>query len=168
MPRWIIAVGLDAPEAENGYDNLLAVIRRSLGVMVSASEHRNRKNMGQADLILLPDLTGFASGDYSRAKELADRGYEAARHKGRFLATLAVDEAEWATYLADRSSRRRPAWVPPHFIDIKGITSDRQKRLTREMEGELARSFDRSKLEHALTRITGIGPYKSADYGFVD
>ncbi|MBL8175965.1 MAG: patatin-like phospholipase family protein [Bryobacterales bacterium] len=136
----IIAVGLETPESENGYDNLLAVIRRSLGIMVSASEHRHRKSMRQADLILLPDLTGFSSGDYSRAKELADRGYEGAKRKGRFLATLAVDEAEWATYLADRNSRRRAAWIRPQFIDINGFAFDRKKRLAREMERELALS----------------------------
>jgi len=164
----IIAVGLETPDSDSAYDNLLTVVKRSLGVMVSASENRNIKSLGQADLILLPDLTGFSSGSYDRGKELADRGYAEAKRKARFLATLAVDEAEWTALMADRRSRRRPDWIQPKFVDVQGMAPAKNQHPVHHLSDKLAKPFDRLQLEDALTEITGLGRYNSADYGFVN
>ncbi|MFN0172692.1 MAG: patatin-like phospholipase family protein [Bryobacteraceae bacterium] len=164
----IIAVGLETPDSDNAYDNLLSVVKRSLGIMVSANENRNIKSLGQADLILLPDLSGFSSGSYDRGKELAARGYEEAKRKARFLEILAVDEAEWTALMADRGSRRRPAWIQPNFVEVQGTALTNNQGPASGLSGELARPLNRARFEEALTRITGLGPYKSADYGFVN
>ncbi len=58
----IIAVGLDAPASAGDFNNLLAIVRRSLGVMVVANENRNVKTLRQTDLLLVPDLAGFSLG----------------------------------------------------------------------------------------------------------
>jgi NTE family protein len=163
----IIAVGLETPGSDGGYDNLLAIARRSVGVMVSANENRNIKSLGQADLILLPDLTGFSSGSYDHATELAERGYQEAKRKARFLATLAVEEAEWTALLASRESRRRPEWIQPRFVAVQGMAPVKNRPPAHELSDELAKPPDRLKFEEALTEITGLGRYKSADYGFV-
>jgi NTE family protein len=164
----IIAVGLDTPGSDSAYDNLLSVAKRSLGLMASANESRNIKSLGQADLILLPDLTGFSSKDFDRGKELADRGYEATKRKARFLEVLAVDEAEWTALMAARGSRRRPEWIQPHFVDVQGMVLADTRRPSHELSGKLANPLDRREFEDALAEITGLGRYRSADYGFVD
>lgn len=164
----IIAVGLETPDSDSGYDSLLSVVRRSLGVMVAASENRNIKSLGQADLILLPDLTGFSSGSYDRSKELAERGYQEAKRKARFLDVLAVDEAEWTALIADRMSRRHPEWIQPKFVEIRGLAAAQSQQPLHHLSGELANPADRLGFENALTAITGLGRYKSADYGFVN
>lgn len=163
----IIAVGLEPP-ASDGYDNLLAIARRSLTVMVSANENRNIKSLGQADLILLPDLTGFSAGSYDHHREIADRGYREARRKARFLETLAVDDAEWTALVADRGSRRRPEWIQPKFVEVRGIAPVKNRPPAHQLSGELAAPPNRLKFEDALTEITGLGRYESADYGFVN
>ncbi|MDP3001379.1 MAG: patatin-like phospholipase family protein, partial [Bryobacterales bacterium] len=162
----IIAVGLETPASDGGYDNLLAIAGRSLGVMVSANENRNIKSLGQADLILLPDLTGFSAGSYDHGEELADRGYQEAKRKARFLETLAVDEAEWTALVASRASRRRPEWIQPKFVEVQGLAPFKNRPPAHELSGELAKPPDRLKFEEALTEITGLGRYESADYGF--
>ncbi len=164
----IIAVRLETPDSDSAYDNMLSVVKRSLGMMVSASESRNIKSLGRADLILLPDLTGFSSGSYDRGKELADRGYEEAERKARFLEVLAVGEAEWKAILADRGSRRREEWIQPKFVDVAGMALVKNQHLPHEVIEGLAKPADRLKFEEALTEITGLGRYKSADYGFVN
>jgi len=163
----IIAVGLETPDSDSAYDNLLAVVRRSLGIMVSANENRNMKSLGLADLILLPDLTGFSSGSYDHGKELADRGYQEAKRKARFLETLAIGETEWTALMADRKSRRRAEWIQPAFVEVDGMVLAENQHPAHDLGDAVAKPFDRLKLEDALTEITGLGRYKSADYGFV-
>ncbi len=162
----IIAVGLEAPDADGGYDNLLAIVKRSLSVMVSANEKRNIKSLGQADLILLPDLTGYSPGSYSHGKELAERGYEEAKRKARFLEVLAVDEAEWTALRAGRASRRRPEWIQPKFVEVQGMLAAKNQQPAHHLINKLAKPLDRRRLEDALTQITGLGRYESADYSF--
>lgn len=163
----IIAVGLNTLDNDGGYDNLLAAVRRSLGIMVSANEMRNMKSLGKADLILLPDLNGFSASSYSQSTELADRGYEEADRKSRFLQTLAVGEAEWASIKATRASRRRPEWIQPEFLEVRGMVGIRNERLPSSLSGELDVPLTQPKLEDQLTELTGLGRYKSADYGFL-
>lgn len=163
----IIAVRIEAADPNSSYENLIAVVKRSLGVMIAASENRNLKNLGQADLILTPDFSGMASVSYDRATELADRGYEEAQRKARFLEVLALDEAEWTALLADRKSRRRPEWIEPRFVEVDGMPLVTGRLPAPTARHEPARPLDRAQLEGALTGITGLGRYKSADYGFL-
>lgn len=164
----IIAVGIDAPTANSAYDNLLAVVRRSLGIMVSANEIRNKASLRKADVLLLPDLTGYSAGSYERGQEIVVRGYEEAERKAHFLKTLAVDEATWAALMAARESRRRPEWIQPKFVDIEGMVLGENQYPARDLHDELIMPFDRRRFEDALTGLTGQGRYKSADYGFVN
>jgi NTE family protein len=164
----IIAVGIETPDSDSAYDNLVAIAKRSLGIMVSASTNRHLKSLGQADLILLPDLTGFSSGSYDHGKELADRGYEEANRKARFLEVLAVDAAEWEALTAGRESRRRPEWIQPKFVDVQGMALAENQPTANDLSDKLAKPLDRHEFEDTLTQITGLGRYKSADYGFVN
>jgi NTE family protein len=164
----IIAVGLETPASDSTYDNLLAVVKRSIGIMVSANETRNIRSLGQADLILLPDLTGFSSLSYECGKEIAGRGYQEAQRKARFLQVLAVDPTEWTALVAGRQSRRRPEWIQPKFVDVHGMAEAKNQPAALELSGDLAKPLDRTEFESALTRLTGLGRYKSADYGFVN
>jgi NTE family protein len=162
----IIAVSLDTPASGGGYEDLLAVVRRSLGVMVTTNENRNIKSLGQTDLILLPNLAGFSPGGYEHVKELADRGYQAAQGKAPLLETLAVNEAEWAALMAERASRRRPEWIQPKFVDVQGMAPSDNQHEVRNLSAQLAKPLDHLKFEDSLTEITGLGRYKSADYYF--
>lgn len=162
----IIAVGLDSPESDQTYGNMIGVVRRSLGMMTSANERRNMKSLSDADIILMPDLEGFTSQSYDQGKLLADRGYREAGRKRRFLETLAVDEADWAAIIAERKRRRKPEWNQPEFVEVTGIPEGGKRISPLGLVGVPAGTLDRPALEGALDRITGLGRYKAADYGF--
>ena len=89
--------------------------------MVFANENRNIKSLGQTDLILLPDLTGFSSSSYERGKELADRGYQAAQGKASFPGEPRGGRSGMGGPDGGRASRRRPEWIQPKFVDVQGM-----------------------------------------------
>ncbi len=74
--EYTIAVVLDSPPVNRkGLDNILSVAGRSLNVMITENELRNRQS---ADLVLAPDLKGLSAGDFAKFEEFETRGYEAA------------------------------------------------------------------------------------------
>ena len=82
------------------------VAEQSISVTIAYNE---REHMGMADLLLVPSLTGLGGLDSAHTHELAERGYQAAQQKERFLATLALKDADWAAYVAARNARLLPA-----------------------------------------------------------
>jgi NTE family protein len=134
--------------------SLTNVLTQAVSVAVSVTERENLRN---ADLILAPSLVGISGIDYSHARELAERGYQAAAQKQRFLATLALNDADWAAYVAERKRRMKPA--APREAQVVAQSAD--PALTRYAQAEMKRSgreLTLPELEHKLsTLVAGSG-----------
>ena len=102
----VVAVHFSTPvPPARQLQSLPNVLTQAVSVAVSVTERENLRN---ADLVLAPSLVGIGGIDYTHARELIERGYQAAAQKQRFLATLALNDADWAAYLAERRSRMKP------------------------------------------------------------
>ena len=72
----VIAVVMEKPPVgSKELESILGVTGRAVDVMILNQEKRS---MALADLVVAPDLQGFASDDFKRAPELAQRGSMAA------------------------------------------------------------------------------------------
>jgi NTE family protein len=113
----VIAVHFSTPvPPKRQLQSLSNVLTQAVSVAVSVTERENLRN---ADLVLAPSLAGIGGTDYTHARELIERGYQAAAQKQRFLATLALDDAAWAAYLAERRSRMKPPPPPAHRLVVR-------------------------------------------------
>ena len=158
----VIAVALRSQGIEGKPpSSILGIANRTLDIQVVGNQERN---MGLADILLMPELGGFGSLSFDRAKELETLGYEAAEKKARFLETLAVNDSDWAAHLQARQSRRRKATVTPAFIEVTAVPQDQVPPIEERLSHLTGTGFNRAALERELTIITGYGRYKSADY----
>lgn len=161
----VIAVALDKPFAQEQFSSLLAVAGRSISVMVAANE---RRSMGLADLVIMPDLNGLDGSDYYKAGEFIERGQAAAQQKAAMLAHLGVPDAEYAQYLARRRGRRQPAAVRPQLIVVEGgLARKRREALVAALASGPAKPIDIGRLERELDTIAGMGRYDAASYSFL-
>ncbi|MDR3765340.1 MAG: patatin-like phospholipase family protein [Acidobacteriota bacterium] len=102
----VIGVHFDLPiPQEKRLHSLDSVLMQSVSVAVAFNE---REALHSADLILAPSLHGIGGIDVAHTHELIERGYQAAEQKARFLSTLALNDADWASYQAERRARLRP------------------------------------------------------------
>jgi NTE family protein len=146
----VIAVHFNTPvPPKSQLQSLPNVLTQAVSVAVSVTE---RESLRTADLVLAPSLVGIGGTDYTHARELIERGYQAAAQKQRFLATLALDDADWAAYLAERRSRIKQ---PPPAID-RLVAHSTDPSLARYAQAE----FDRrdgplplSQIEHELSTL---------------
>jgi NTE family protein len=161
----VIAVALDKPFDAGQFTSLLGVAGRSISVMVAANE---RRSMGLADLVLMPDLNGLESNDYLKAEEFIRRGRDAAARKAMWLEQLSVSEDEYERYLAGRRSRLQPETVKPQVIVVEGGLAEKRRRaLVEALAADPNRPIDRGRLETELNKIAGMGRYDAVSYSFL-
>jgi NTE family protein len=158
----IIAVDLsDPPVDPKTLDSIFGIAGRSVSVMIAGNVRRNHK---LADLILNPDLKGISSSEFERYAELAERGYQEAQRKSRFLETLSVGEAEYAEHLRQRRARIRKFQSVPRFVTVSGVSPRRAAWLRDHLREFTGKPLDSAALERALTRLTGLGAYEVAGW----
>jgi NTE family protein len=139
----VIAVHFSIPvPPARQLQSLPNVLTQAVSVAVSVTERESLRN---ADLVLAPSFVGIGGVDIAHARELIERGYQSAAQKQRFLATLALSDAEWDAYLAARRSRMKPVPAPPTRI----IAQSSDTALARYAQGEL----DRTTGAESLPRI---------------
>lgn len=161
----VIAVALDKPTDPARLDNLIAVAGRSISVMISANE---RKSLGAADLVVMPSLEGLENTDYPKWRDFAERGEQATEKKRVLLEKFAVDQAAYAQYAEQRRSKRRPATVKPQIIEVNSDVAPRRRdALIAALASDHEKPVDIRHVEEELTKLTGMGRYESATYGFI-
>jgi NTE family protein len=158
----VIAVDVgEAPADSKSLRTLAGVLNQSIAVMMTAN---TRRTLQFADLVLAPDLSGVGILDWGKSNLCADRGYQAAAAKARFLQSLSVDEATWQAHLARRQSRRRESAGVPEFIQVDGVGPREQAAIRERLRGYLGRPLDTAQLETDLTTLTGSGRYETVTY----
>jgi NTE family protein len=102
----IIAVSLPLePVGKGDLDSILGVLQRAFAVGIENNEARDRK---LANVLIMPDISGFTANDYLATEKLAARGYAAAEAQKAELMKYSVSQAEWNAYIDHKKSLERP------------------------------------------------------------
>jgi NTE family protein len=136
--------------------SLLGLIGNTVDAMMVAS---TRRGMATADLVITPVLDGFGSLDWRKAEQLAQSGYDAAAALQEKLLKLAVDEAEWQRYLAERRARRLTSLPVPKSLEVAGATETDERRIRSLLEPAIGQPLDLGVLEEHLNAIGGMERY---------
>ena len=70
-----------------------------------ATVENSRRSLRQADFIVAPDLKNYGTFDFKAGKEIIELGYAGAKQKIELLKSLALDDEDWAKYLALRQTK---------------------------------------------------------------
>jgi NTE family protein len=161
----VIAVDVaEAPRDTAALRTLAGVLNQSVAVMMAAN---TRQALKFADLVLVPNLDGVGSLDWNKSNLSADRGYQAAEAKARFLQSLSVDESTWQSYLAQRQSRKRTRVGVPEFIRVEGAGPRGKAVFRARLRDYLGKPLDTARLETDLTELTGSDRFASVTYRMI-
>jgi NTE family protein len=158
----VIGVHLQTSPAEAGkIQSLFTILGRSIDVVVAGNEIRG---LAGADLVVNVELQEFSSLDYTKAKEIIDRGGEAAAQKSRLLDAYALDDPAWAQYMERRKEREKSQIPVPQFVKVEGASPVAEENIGRFLQAQAGKPINTKRLESLLTRLTGIGRYDTAGY----
>ena len=157
----VIAISLPLePVGKGDLDSIVGVLQRAFAVGIEANEARDRK---LADIVIMPDITGFGASDYLKTKQLADKGYVAAEaHKDQLL-PYALSDADWTEYVAHRRSKERGAAGTLLQVKVKAPNGFVKEAVDRKFAVLINQSIDTTKIENLLADVRSDGRY-DADY----
>lgn len=158
----VIAVHLETPSVEGkDIQSIFGVLDQSVRVVVETNELRG---MEQADAVVSVHLAEISTTDYTKSKEIMERGYEAANERSRLLEAFALDNAGWEEHIRARQARKRHESLVPQFIQVEGADEHVATDVARYLKSFQGQPLDPQKLDEVLTRLTGVGRYDSAGY----
>ncbi len=141
----------------------VGVLGRGISVMIAANELRS---MQQTDILVSVPLQDFSTMDYSKSKDLIQKGYDAAQSKAAILEKLSVDDATWQQYLAQRASRTRTLPIP-QYIEVNGVPAHDADQVKEQLSADVGKPIDPDFLSRQLTTISSDQRVSNLNYGLV-
>jgi NTE family protein len=157
----ILAVSLRLePVGKGDLDSILGVLQRAFAVGIEANEARDRK---LANVVVIPDVTGFTASDYLKTADLAKRGYDAAEANKAALLPYAISDSQWQEYLDHRASKQfgKPGTIL--FVKIKAPEKSVEQYAQRLLAPIVNQPFDTDQIEKLLSQLRADGRY-DVDY----
>lgn len=162
----IIAVFLDTgPFDPKSISSLGGVLGRNLGIIVQANERESMKN---ATILLKADVSGFTSGDFEQSAKIIPQGVKVAESHAAEMEKYALNDADWAAYVAARDARRKVQVPSPQFIDVYGMTGAQKAEVSRQFAKYIGQPIDTQKIDLTIADLEGTGIYSSISYNMIE
>ena len=161
QPDVVLAVSLPlAPVGAGELGSILGVFGRAFSVAAEVHESQQRK---LADVVIMPDITGYTVTDYFKSADLIARGYRAADdHKDQLL-KYALSDSDWSAYLAHRASLVRGPAAPVLRVRVTAPDHSSTVAVQRLFASLVNKPVDTAKIEALLDQVRSDGSYE-ADY----
>jgi NTE family protein len=164
----LIVVDLFSPLAKR--DDLASPISIS-GQMVSLLLMQNstasRRTVSARDVVVEPDVTGFAVTDFPKAKELIAIGESAALSVLPLLRKLSVSQEAFDRYSTNRT---KPISYPKSvdFVRIKNKSNVSDERIRELLSIKDGDSYDPKSIEDGIGRIYQSGQFTTVKYSRIE
>lgn len=163
----LLVVDIGTPlRGRDEINSVLGVTDQMLGFLTRRNSLEQLATLTDEDILISPDLTGIGMLDFERTQEIYERGYQATMALREQLAPLALNNAEWASYLA---SRERPAPATP-VIDRIVINNDsllRDDLIRVRLRQQVDEPLDTEQLREDIAQIYTLGHWQIIDYDVV-
>jgi NTE family protein len=157
----ILAVSLPLqPVGKGDLDSILGVLNRAFAVAIENKEAQERK---LANVVLIPDVSGFSSTNYLQTAPLAQRGYAVAEaHKAELL-KYALNDTQWAQYIARRAAKIHGPAGTVMLVKVNAPKADLKEIVEGRFAPLVGQPVDTKRIDLLLADIRSDGRY-DADY----
>jgi NTE family protein len=157
----VIAIRLeDAALAPADVSSIIGVLSRTFSAGIVANVDRS---LHLADLVINVPVGKFSSTDYSKGGQLIEAGYLAAEANSAALLPHALNDQDWAAYLADRESRRFAGPGILRQVRVEGGEGGAGKQVLADTASLVGKPIAAAKILNALKPAQADGVF-SATY----
>jgi NTE family protein len=154
----VIAVDVGVPLSPS--DELFSMAAISSQALGLAARRNALEQRARAEVVLVPDLTGIDSLDFSNLTTLIEAGQEAARAQSEALGALAREHRPRQPLDLESSIGHRPLAA----IRIEGAERVDERRIRARLQTELAEPLNLDTLSADLARVFEIGEFESVRF----
>jgi NTE family protein len=144
-------------------DSVPTISNQMLAIFIRRNAERQRRTLGERDVVIDPALGEASSFDFGQVQRAIDLGRAAAELQRTRLATLGLDDAAYARWVAARAAPREP----PATVDYLRIAagSERYAATLQTRFGDLVGSpLDAALVADRVTRLYAQGNLELLDY----
>ncbi len=143
------------------------ITNQMIAILVRHNSEIQRASVSGADVLIDPALANASSFDFRHFAASIDKGTAAARADAPRLASLAVREPEYRSWLAQRARAREGSTPQIDFVRV-AAGSERYARPIHDLFGEFAgRPLDGEAIGARVTELYGLGNLETLDYQVV-
>lgn len=160
----VIAVDVGFPLlTRRRLDSVATISNQMLSIFIRRNAERQRRTLGERDVIIDPALGEASSFDFSQIARAIELGREATDQNAERLAALSVDVASYAAWLAQRAAPRdnRPTI---DYVAVAEGSERYESTLLSRFADTIGRPVDGSELAARVTRLYGQGNLELLDY----
>lgn len=147
----------------NELDSMFAISGQIISLLLQQNSELQHKLIRSQDILLEPNLKGYSSTSFDKARELMAQGEEAARAAVGRLRKLSIPAAEYEAYEAARTQERN---LTPRidFVRIENRSSVPDAFIKEKVSSQLGEPFNREKVEEDIRKIHALGPFSLVTY----
>jgi NTE family protein len=147
----VIAVLLPSTQfTDSDVASVVGVFARAFSAGTASNE---RESMKLANVLVTPDTGNYGVGDYSKAEELIDAGYEAAKTQSEGLLKYQLSPGSWNEYLADKRARRRERLGHLETVKVQGGSPGAQATVYEYMKPFEGKPIEARTMIEALSHV---------------
>jgi NTE family protein len=156
----VIGVHLEsAAFTESDVSSIVGVFARAFAAGTARNELVGKKG---ADILIDADTSKFSTGDYGKASELIQVGYQAAAKNGAALLKYALDDASWKAYQDNRQQRTRPHPATLDVAKVEGGSAAARQTTQTDLEPLIGKPIDGHTLDGTLRQVQGNGTFQAS------
>jgi NTE family protein len=164
----VIAVDIGSPLLKRSeLGNVLSVASQMVSVLMERNMRESRAEIvAGRDVLIRPELGDISAGSFSRGVDGIPAGEAATRGVAAQLATLTLNEVDYAAWQAQRAARivRDDRYQRVRIVGVDPAT----RRAIRELAKlPNAGTLDQESLNQSIDRINGMGDFERIGYGLI-
>jgi len=153
------------PANQSALTSLTGVVGRNVSIMVANNEVNSLKN---SDIVVSSDVSKIGTLDFEKNEEIIPLGYKAAELEAKEMEKYALNDADWAAYLAQRQARRKTDVPIPRFVTVYGVGGMQQSDIDVRFQKYVGKPVDPDQLEKTIAELQGTGLYSTISYNMTE
>lgn len=161
----IIAVNVGTPPLKREeITSLLSVSAQMINILTQANVDRSLKELRTGDVLITPELGEITAADFDKLRQAREAGAVAARRMTEPLARLGLDEARYASLMAERfqDGGRRVTHIDE--VRVVGTHKVNPEVVMGSMKTAAGQDLDPKTIDADMKRIYGQGDFEGVSY----
>ena len=164
----IIAVDVEFPlYGPEELDSAVAITEQMVTILMRKETERQIERMNARDILIQPDLGTYASSNFDEILDTIVPGQDATRAQADKLQAIALDQAAWEAYAAERVA---PVATASHlaFVDVKHDGVLASEVLESRLTVAAGDPIDHAVLAANADRLYGLQLFEQVSYRLVE
>jgi NTE family protein len=170
----VIAVDISTPLAKpEELNSVFSIASQLTAFLTRRNTERQIASLDPDDVLIVPDLSGIDTLDFSVAIDAVPRGRDATQSLVNKLRPWSLDEAAYAAYRAQRpegiAQRQEPVVAFVRFVNDSDLSTEViESYVSHGKQALIGRPIDLDRIEKEISRLYGLELFESITYDVVE